>query len=320
MKVDANLRREVRRPKMDFAVLKSGGFIKQTQKDLFTVRLRCPGGKLTAQQLRKAADIADKYGRGEVHTSVRQSIEIPYVNYQHFDAIAEDVKAINWAIASCGPRIRVPTACAGCTWNPNGIMDTQAMCLEVDKRYFGTETGHHKFKITFSGCPIDCTRSRGADLGFQGIVEPKLVEELCNSCGLCVSICEENALTMVDDLPVKDISKCIYCGDCIKVCPIDAMIEARKGWLVRVGGKHGRHPLYSYEVAQFASDEQCLALIEKTMAWYQSNGEGRERIGATIGRLGLAKYINEVAKPLSLEVIEKAEDRRKFWAKGNLYR
>lgn len=320
MKVDANLRREARRPKMDFAVLKSGGFIKQTQKDLFTVRLRCPGGKLTAQQLRKAADIADKYGRGEVHTSVRQSIEIPYVNYQHFDAIAEDVKAINWAIASCGPRIRVPTACAGCTWNPNGIMDTQAMCLEVDKRYFGTETGHHKFKITFSGCPIDCTRSRGADLGFQGIVEPKLVEELCNGCGLCVSICEENALTMVDELPVKDISKCIYCGDCIKVCPIDAMIEARKGWLVRVGGKHGRHPLYSYEVAQFASDEQCLALIEKTMAWYQSNGEGRERIGATIGRLGLAKYINEVAKPLSLEVIEKAEDRRKFWAKGNLYR
>lgn len=318
--MDANLRREARRPKMDFAVLKSGGFIKQTQKDLFTVRLRCPGGKLTAQQLRKAADIADKYGRGEVHTSVRQSIEIPYVNYQHFDAVAEDVKAINWAIASCGPRIRVPTACAGCTWNPNGIMDTQAMCLEVDKRYFGTETGHHKFKITFSGCPIDCTRSRGADLGFQGIVEPKLVEELCNGCGLCVSICEENALTMVDELPVKDISKCIYCGDCIKVCPIDAMIEARKGWLVRVGGKHGRHPLYSYEVAQFASDEQCLALIEKTMAWYQSNGEGRERIGATIGRLGLAKYINEVAKPLSLEVIEKAEDRRKFWAKGNLYR
>ncbi len=317
--MDANLRREARRPKMDFAVLKSGGFIKQTQKYLFTVRLRCPGGKLTAQQLRKAADIADKYGRGEIHTSVRQSIEIPYVNYQHFDAIAEDVKAINWAIASCGPRIRVPTACAGCTWNPNGITDTQAMCLEVDKRYFGTETGHHKFKITFSGCPIDCPRSRGADLGFQGMVDPSLVTEICDGCGLCISTCEENALTLVDELPVKDISKCIYCGDCIKVCPIDAMIEARKGWLVRVGGKHGRHPLFAYEIAQFASDEQCLALIEKTVAWYQSNGEGRERIGATIGRLGLAKYINEVAKPLSLEVIEKAEERRKFWAKGNLY-
>ena len=317
--MDAKLRRESRRLKMDFAVLKSGGFIKQTQKDLFTVRLRRPGGKLTAQQLRKAADIAVKYGRGEVHTSFRQSIEIPYVNYEHFDAIAKDVKKINWAIASCGPRIRVPIACAGCTWNPNGIMDTQAMCLEVDKHYFGIETGHHKFKISFSGCPIDCPRSREADLGFQGIIEPGLVADLCNSCGLCITVCEENALTLVDGLPVRDVSKCIYCGDCIKVCPVDAMITARKGWLVRVGGKHGRHPLYAYEIAQFASDEQCLTLIEKTVAWYQSNGEGKERIGATIGRLGLAKYINDVAQPLSLEVIEKTEDRRKFWAKGNLY-
>ena len=107
---------------------------------------------------------------------------------------------MNWAVASCGPRIRVPTACAGCTWNPNGLMDTQAMCLEVDKRYFGTLTGHHKFKISFSGCPIDCARTREMDLGFQGIVEPKLLKDLCNACGLGVIGCEEKALIMVDDL------------------------------------------------------------------------------------------------------------------------
>ncbi|MBI4267366.1 MAG: 4Fe-4S binding protein, partial [Chloroflexi bacterium] len=201
----------------------------------------------------------------------------------------------------------------------NGIMDTQTMCLEVDKRHFGTATGHHKFKISFSGCPIDCARSREADLGFQGIVEPDLENDLCNACGLCITACEEKALTMVNYLPVRDLSKCIYCGDCIKVCPVDAMKEKRKGWLVRAGGKHGRHPLFSYEVAQFVQDENVYPIIEKSMTWYQANGNGRERIGAAMGRVGLNKYLDEVIKPLGLEVIETAEERKKFKAGGNLY-
>lgn len=317
--MDRNLNREARRLKLDFAALKSGGFIKQTQENLFTVRLRCPGGKLTSQKLKKAAELAEKYGTGEVHTSVRQSIEIPYVHYQNFDAVTAELKEIDWSVSSCGPRIRVPTACAGCTWNPNGLMDTQAMCLEVDKRYFGTPTGHHKFKISFSGCPIDCPGARGADLGFQGIIEPELVEELCNACGICIASCEDKALTLVNDLPVRDISKCIFCGDCIKVCPVDAMIEGRRGWLARVGGKHGKHPIYSYEVAQFVSDEECLSLIEKTIEWYQTKGKGKERIGATFDRLGLAGYLDEVVKPLGLEVIETAEERKKYRPGGNLY-
>ena len=313
------LKKEASRLKMNFEELKSGGFIKQTQENLFTVRLRCPGGKLTAQQLKKAAEIAEKYGRGEIHNSFRQSLEIPYVHYRHFNAIVDELKKLDWSVASCGPRVRVPTACAGCTWNPNGLMDTQAMCLEVDRRYFGTATGHHKFKISFSGCPIDCARTREMDLGFQGIVEPELVAEECTACGLCVSSCEEKALTMVNELPVRDYRKCIYCGDCVKVCPVDAMVTLRRGWLVRAGGKHGRHPIYAYEIAQFVTDEQCFSLIEKTVHWYQENGEGRERIGATFGRTGLPKYLDEVVKPLGLEVIETSEARKKYQAGGNLY-
>ena len=314
--MDAQLKQEARRLKLDFEALRSGGFIKQTQRDLFTVRLRCPAGKLTSQQLHKAAEIAERYGQGDVHTSFRQSIEIPYVHHQHFDAIVAELKEMNWSVASCGPRIRVPTACAGCTYNPNGLTDAQAMCLEVDRRYFGIPTGHHKFKISFSGCPIDCARTREMDLGFQGIAEPALVAELCNSCGLCISSCEEDALDLVDGLPVRDHEKCIYCADCIKVCPVGAMVSARMGWLVRVGGKHGRHPLYAYEIAQFVSDAECFSLIERTTKWYQANAQGRERVGATIGRLGISKYLDEVARPLGLELIEKAEERRKFRAEG----
>lgn len=313
------LRKEARRTKLNFDDLKSGGFIKQTQKDLFTVRLRCPAGLVTADKLRKAAEIADKYGRGEVHLTVRQSVEVPYVSYQDFDAIVEELKAANWSVASCGPRARVPTACGGCTYNPNGLMNTQDICLEVDRRYFGTPTGLHKFKVSFSGCPIDCFRTREMDLGFQGVVEPELVEELCNGCELCVRSCEDNALRMENDLPVRDPSKCIGCGDCVKICPVDAMVVARRGWLVRAGGKHGKHPIFAYEVANFVPEDGVYSLMERTLEWYKRNGEGRERIGATIGRVGLARYIDEVVKPLGLEVIERPEDRRKYKAAGNFY-
>ncbi|TAK33739.1 MAG: 4Fe-4S dicluster domain-containing protein [Chloroflexota bacterium] len=315
----ADLQRESRNLKLNFDELKSGGFIKQTQKDLFTVRLRCPGGRVTSQRLKTAAEIAEKYGRGEVHISVRQSVEVPYVSYQHFDEVTALLRSIDWSVASCGPRVRVPTACAGCTYNPNGLMDTQSLCAEVDRRFFGTPTGHHKFKISFSGCPIDCFRTREMDLGFQGVVEPRLDNDVCTGCELCVKACEDDALRMEGGLPVRDDDKCNGCGDCIKVCPLDAMLPARKGWLVRVGGKHGKHPLYAYEVANYATDEQVYALIEKTVEWYKDAGQGRERIGATIERIGLRRYLDEVVVPLGLEPITEPAARLKYRAGGNFY-
>lgn len=299
--------------------LKSGGFIMQRQANLFTVRLRCPGGKVTAAQLRLAAELSEKYGRGEVHNSVRQSIEIPYVHLDTLPSLATELADSSWALASCGPRLRVPTACAGCTWNPNALVDTQAMCREVDQRYFGETTGHHKFKVSFSGCPIDCARTREMDMGFQGIVEPECLPEKCTGCGLCANICEEKAITMQEGVPVRDDSHCIYCGDCIKVCPSSAMIARRYGWLIRAGGKHGRHPLYAYEVARFATDEQSLELIERSIPWYKANAQGRERIGAVFARLGVDRYVAEVVRPLGLEAIDRQAARAKFWAAGNAY-
>lgn len=323
----ADLAQEANQVRLDFHELKSGGFIKQTQRDLFTVRLRCPGGMVDSSKLSKAAELAQKYGRGEVHLSVRQSIEIPYVHYQHLELLAREVKEIEWSVASCGPRVRVPTACAGCSYNPNALVDTQGLCREVDRRFFGTPTGHGKFKIAFSGCPIDCFRTREMDLGFQGVVEPQILPERCTACGLCLKACEDGALTASPagsngspgGPPVNDPQKCTLCGDCIKVCPVDAILARRVGWLVRVGGKHGKHPLFAYEVAQFVSNENVLELIERTLTWYRENGQGKERIGATLGRLGLGKYIGEVVRPLGLETIEEAEERRRFVAGGNLY-
>jgi Na+-translocating ferredoxin:NAD+ oxidoreductase RNF subunit RnfB len=41
----------------------------------------------------------------------------------------------------------------------------------------------------------------------------------CIGCGICAKKCPEGALTMKDNLPVWDWSKCTSCGICAEVCP-----------------------------------------------------------------------------------------------------
>ncbi len=285
---------EGKEEKVDFNDLKSGGFIKQRQKDLFAVRLRCPGGRLTTKKLVEIAKLADKYSKkGVVHFSFRQSLEILYVDYRDFNALVADLEKIGQKVASCGPRVRVPTACGGCEYNPNGLTDTQKMAEMVDQKFFGTPTPH-KFKTSFSGCPIDCARTKEMDMGFQGVVDPAWEEDLCTGCTICAPACKEDAIVSDPDTgkPIFDPMKCIYCGDCIRACPTESWKPKRYGHIVRIGGKHGRHPMEAVEVCKFLPDEKVEEAIGKTIEWYNANGKRGERLGTTLKRVGLKSYLD----------------------------
>src|SRR5512133_2517525 len=185
---------DVTQSKIDLNNLKAGGFIKERGKDLFTVRLRVPGGRMSVDRLSRIAEVAQKYGKGFVHLSVRQSIELININFADFDAVVAELGEDQQKVASCGARVRVPTACGGCEYNPNGLVDTQKSALEVDDKLFGTATSHHKFKVGFAGCPFDCLKSATNDVGFQGAIWPELDVAECIACGLCTKNCTEGAI------------------------------------------------------------------------------------------------------------------------------
>jgi anaerobic sulfite reductase subunit C len=292
--------------KIDLNNLKAGGFIKERGKDLFTVRLRVPGGRMKVARLKQIAEVAGKYGGEFVHLSVRQSIELININFRHFDDVVAELGEADQKVASCGARVRVPVACGGCEYNPNGLVDTQHSALEVDEKLFGIPTGHHKFKVAFAGCPFDCPKSATNDIGFQGAILPVLDKTECISCGLCAKNCVPKAIEIGADKKPEFISeKCIWCGDCLKVCPTNAWKEQKRGYTVRIGGKWGRNPLVGTLFATFLPEERVVAFIETVLAWYKEKAEtfGRIRLGDVIITEGVHSLLELLRKEFPDNVV-----------------
>ena len=264
----------------DYQALKAGGMIRQRQRDQFTVRLKCPGGRMPLERLARIVEVAKRYGQEWVHLTVRQSVEIPYVHSEDLEKVREELSEVGQEIATCGPRVRVPVACGGCEYNPRGLTDSQRMALEASNRFFGRGPLAGKFKMAFSGCPNDCPHSAANDLGFQGAVEPALNESACTACGLCAPACKEGAIVIDAGTgkPQWLREKCVYCGDCIRACPADAWRARRTGWMVRAGGKHGRHPIMGGKIAEFLPDDEVFDVIEGVLAWYSKHALGKSHV------------------------------------------
>ena len=53
---------------------------------------------------------------------------------------------------------------------------------------------------------------------------PKVVLEKCNGCGLCLDVCNAQALTLVNNaITVKETENCDWCTMCEVVCPTGAI-------------------------------------------------------------------------------------------------
>jgi pyruvate formate lyase activating enzyme len=49
------------------------------------------------------------------------------------------------------------------------------------------------------------------------------VNEQCDRCGTCISVCSANAILLLAESLEIDAALCTGCGACVKICPFGAL-------------------------------------------------------------------------------------------------
>lgn len=280
---------------LDLAVLSKAGIFRQKQPDYFVFRLKAVAGDLTVQQLSSIASVAEQYGRGAVHLSARQGIEIHYVHRDNIEKAQRSLKEAGVEMGASGPRVRVIVACPGeesCKW---GIFDTKKIARELDKRYFNQEAPS-KFKMAVTGCFNNCTKANENDIGIRGAIEPEWIASACCDCRLCLELCpakvivrsERGSEGSAEYLYSTDPQNCINCNLCTQHCPGEAWVIGRQGYNFSVGGTMGKTPRFASLLKKVVDNEEELyGLVDRALACYRKHGKKRERFGHMIDRIGL---------------------------------
>lgn len=279
--------------KIDYSSLKKGGFMRQKQKGFFSLRLAVVGGNLTTQQLRTVSEVADKYGHGYVHLTSRQSVEIPFINFENVEVVRAELADGGVKPGVCGPRVRTVTACQGAEICPSGCIDTYTLAKEFDERYFGRELPH-KFKFGVTGCQNNCLKTEENDLGVKGGYLIEYKPDTCFGCGVCVKACREGALSMVDGKIVLDKSKCNNCGRCVKACPADAW-DYEPGYIVSFGGLFGNKIYKGEQIVPIIKDKETLFRVaDAAIEFFEENANAGERFRFTLQRVGEEEFRKKI--------------------------
>jgi len=145
------------------------GIYGQRQPGVQMVRIKIPFGGLTANQLRRIAELADRYTTGVGHVTTRQDIQL------HF-AMLEDVPTIMRKLAevglttreACANTVRNVTACHLAGVCQGEVFDVTPYAKTVALHLLRNPLNQslpRKFKIAFSGCRHDCALTPIHDIG-----------------------------------------------------------------------------------------------------------------------------------------------------------
>jgi nitrite reductase (NADH) large subunit len=137
------------------------------QKDgTYSVVPRMWGGVTNAAELRRIADVVDKYNIPTVKVTGGQRIDLLGVKKEDLTAVWQEIGMPSGH--AYGKTLRTVKTCVGSEWCRFGTQDSTRMGIELERALWRMYAPH-KVKLAVSGCPRNCAESGIKDVGIIGV-------------------------------------------------------------------------------------------------------------------------------------------------------
>ncbi len=142
----------------------------------FMMRVRIPGGQLSAGQLRAVAEISKEYGRDLADITDRQNVQFHWIRIEDVPAIwgrLEDVGLSS--LQACGDVPRNILGCPVAGIDASEVLDATATLRATEAvAALNPEFVNlpRKYKTSISGCGSQCTAHEVNDVSFVGVIGP----------------------------------------------------------------------------------------------------------------------------------------------------
>jgi nitrite reductase [NAD(P)H] large subunit len=141
------------------------------QKDsTFTVIPQMPGGVTSAAQLRRIADVVDKYQVPLVKLTGGQRIDLVGVAKEELPNVWRDLDMPSGF--AYGKRYRTCKSCIGTDYCRFGLGDSIALAEKLELRFQGIDSPG-KLKLATAGCPRNCSEALVKDIGAVAVGDGK---------------------------------------------------------------------------------------------------------------------------------------------------
>ena len=144
------------------------GIHPQRQPGLFYVGASVLRGRITAAQLQAAAELADRFGSGELRSTAMQNLIVVNVPRSDTAPLAKELNDAGLRVVA-SPFWRGAVACTGTEFCKLAITETKSftrwLVEELEERLPGFD---QQLKLNVTGCPNSCGQHWIADIGLEG--------------------------------------------------------------------------------------------------------------------------------------------------------
>ncbi len=142
----------------------------------FMMRVRIPGGQLSAGQLRTVAGIAKEYGRDLADITDRQNVQFHWIRIEDVPQIWDRLEAVGLSsLQACGDVPRNILGCPVAGISADEIIDASAALRATEAVAAANPEFTNlprKYKTAISGCAAQCTAHEVNDISFVGVTGP----------------------------------------------------------------------------------------------------------------------------------------------------